>query len=269
MSNAQNKFFYRLIAEQAGCKEEDHDALVACLRSRDATNITAAFSHYQTNMRSMADLGFGGSSPCAQKKGPKKFYSEQETPTNILFSGNYEHAPMFFGANKKEGSYVYSVLYNEYFLPNELENDENFLINDLMPTLMNTLSVSNYYPFKEMLKDVFFDEGQVGDLYSMIPGLTDLFSVFFFKANAYELIQQNSKYAPSFWYGYDYSNTQKSLFHLNYMNPASKANLTHPGTSHGDESIFLFDVVLPLVWCDIGAIVNDALECLSHIGSQN
>ena len=43
---------------------------------------------------------------------------------------------MFFGANKKEGSYVYSVLYNEYFLPNELENDENFLINDLMPTLM-------------------------------------------------------------------------------------------------------------------------------------
>ena len=235
----------RMVAAKAGCYEEDADELVACMKTRDAKNLTASFGAFQSEERKHGRLGFGGSSPCAQSKGEKKFYLKGQTPQQVLFSGDYEHVPMFFGANKKEGSYVYTVLYNEYLIPNNLDTDQDFIRYDYIPKLMEATKVSNYYGFKEMLFESYFDEWQIGDLYHMIPGIQDLLSVFFFKASAYELIQQNSKVSPSYWYAFDYSNTPKSLFNLQYINPADKANLTHPGTSHGDESIYLFDLELP------------------------
>lgn len=255
----------RIIAANAGCYDEDPDLLVACLRKLEASEITAAFQKYQNEDRFEGGLGFGGSNPCAQTKGERKFYHAGQTPHDILFSGDYEHAPMFFGANKKEGSYVYTVLYNEYLVPNGLDKDIEFIKHGFLPKLMETTEVGNYYAFKELIAENYFDEGQIGDLHLMIPGLEDLLSVFFFKASAYELIQQNSEYAPSYWYAFDYSNSEKSLLHLQYLNPKDKANLTHPGTSHGDESLYLFDLEIPLIFCNIQAIVDDALECLGHI----
>ena len=255
----------RMVAREAGCSQEDADELVTCMKSRDAASLTAAFDAFQKEERKQGRLGFGGSSPCAQSKGKKKFYLKGQTPQDVLFSGNYEHVPMFFGANKKEGAYVYTVLFNEYLVPNGLDQDPEFMRYGYIPKLMEATEVSNYYGFKELLYDNYFDEGQIGDLYQMIPGIEDLLSVFFFKASAYELIQQNSKYSPSYWYGFDYSDSQKSLFNLQYINPADKANLTHPGTSHGDESIYLFDIEIPLVFCNIKDIALDAIECLSHI----
>ena len=253
------------VAKIAGCNQENPDDVVACLRNLDASEISHAHGQYATNERLEARLGFGASSPCAQTKGDTKFYEKGQTPHSILFSGNYSSVPIFFGANKKEGAYVYTVLYNEYFTPNGLEDDENFLKYDTIAKLMDAMEVTNYYGFKETIVDDYFDPGQIGDIYAMIPGLQDLLSVFFFKANAYEMVIQNSKHSPSYWYGFDYSNTPKSLFHLQYMNPLDKALLSHPGTSHGDESMYLFDVEIPLVWCNILDIALDAIECLSHI----
>merc|ERR1719193_2024178 len=96
-----------------------------------------------------------------------------------------------------------------------------------------------------------------------MPGLQDLLSVFFFKASAYEIVQQNSRFAPSYYYSFNYSSTPKSVFHLMYLDPETKAGLTHPGTSHGDELMYEFNLELPLVLCDIEAIVDDALFCLT------
>jgi len=253
------------VAEIAGCSQENPDEIIACLKNLDASDISGAHAIYQSKERFKGRLGFGASSPCAQSKGAVKFYKKDQTPASILASGNYSSMPIFFGANKKEGSYVYTVLYNEFFLPNGLADDSNFLTYEAVSKLMEAVEVSNYYGFKEYIKNDYFDPGQIGDLYAMIPGFQDLLSVFFFKANAYEMVIQNSKLSPSYWYAFDYSNTDKSLFHLQYMDPATKAMLTHPGTSHGDETMFLFDVEIPLVWCDIGQIAQDALECLSHL----
>jgi carboxylesterase type B len=253
------------VAEIAGCTQDDTEEIIACLRNLDAAEISAAHGRYQSKERFEARLGFGASSPCAQSKGAVKFYTKDQNPASILSSGNYSSVPIFFGANKKEGSYVYTVLYNEYFKPNGLLDDSDFLTYDTVAKLMEAVEVSNYYGFKEHIKNDYFDPGQIGDLYSMIPGLQDVMSVFFFKANAYEMVIQNSKHSPSYWYAFDYSNTDKSLFHLQYMDPATKAMLTHPGTSHGDESMYLFNVEIPLVWCDIGQIAQDALECLTHL----
>ena len=40
--------------------------------------------------REAGGMGFGGSIPCAQTKGAKKFYTEDQTPEKLLHSGHYE-----------------------------------------------------------------------------------------------------------------------------------------------------------------------------------
>jgi carboxylesterase type B len=256
----------RGIAYRAGCLDSNTatpDELVACLRQRTALEVSTAFVSYQTDARFNGSLGFGGSSPCAQSKGERKFYSTGQTPHSILFSGNYEPLPIFYGANKKEGSYVFAVIYNEFLVPNGLDQDAEYLHHEFISQLFETSEISNYYGLKELVTSSYFRNGQMGDLMAMMPGLVDFFSVFFIKAAAYEFVQANAKYAPSYWYAFDYDLSNKSLFHLQYMNPVSKANQSHPGTSHGDESIYLFDLEIPLVFCDLSAIAEDATACLS------
>jgi hypothetical protein len=51
-------------------------------------------------------LGFGGTSPCGQKAGVKKFFTEFQNPTDLLIKGEYRDLPVFFGANSHEGSFI-------------------------------------------------------------------------------------------------------------------------------------------------------------------
>ena len=53
-------------------------------------------------------IGFGGTNPCGQTAGAKKFYTAYENPTDLLINGEYRHIPVFFGANSHEGTYVYT-----------------------------------------------------------------------------------------------------------------------------------------------------------------
>ena len=157
----------REIASLAGCDFEDPNEIVTCLRGLDAVAITSAFSRYQSNERKNGGLGFGGSSPCAQSKGVKKFYTKDQTPHDILFSGNYSSVPIFFGTNKKEGAYVYTVLHNEFMVPNGLDKDPEFLNYDFVPKLMDAMQVSNFYGFKHVIAENYFDPGQIGNLHDM------------------------------------------------------------------------------------------------------
>ena len=49
-------------------------------------------------------MGFGGTSPCAQKKGNVVFIEEH--PEELLVSGRFTPKPVVFGTNKHEGSFV-------------------------------------------------------------------------------------------------------------------------------------------------------------------
>ena len=51
--------------------------------------------------------GFGGTTPCAQTAGDRKFYKEFQNPLDLLLNGDYRHIPIFFGANSHEGSFIY------------------------------------------------------------------------------------------------------------------------------------------------------------------
>lgn len=254
----------RKIAAKVGCIDEDPDMLVECMRSVNASEIAAAFSHFQAEERGNASMGYSGTQPCGQTKGQRKFYTADQTPTDILFSGDYHHVPVMYGATKDEGSFVFGTLYNDFLLKANITINYQFLKYEVIPTLMKTVGVSNYYPLKELLRESYFDPWMIGDIMNMTPGFTDLLSVFFIKAAAYELVQQNSKYSPSYWYAFDYDNPEKHLYNVFFLG-SNKANVTHPGATHCEEIPYLFDVEIPLIFCDIEAIINDALECLTGL----
>ena len=58
-------------------------------------------------------MGFGGTSPCAQKKGNVVFIEEH--PEELLVSGRFTPKPVVFGTNKHEGSFVLGGILFHFF----------------------------------------------------------------------------------------------------------------------------------------------------------
>eukprot|EP00091_Calanus_sinicus_P025444 TRINITY_DN971_c0_g1_i10.p1 TRINITY_DN971_c0_g1~~TRINITY_DN971_c0_g1_i10.p1 ORF type:complete len:352 (-),score=125.29 TRINITY_DN971_c0_g1_i10:131-1186(-) len=217
------EFHSRNIAEKAGCTDENLDDLVSCLKLLPVESITSAAKAYIGESRNAGGLGFGGLIPCAQKAGERKFYTEHETPVEKMHSGDYESVPIFFGANKHEGSFVYATVYNTFLTNNSLTEDEGFLKYDLIPQLLRTVQMDNSYGIEHLLDDTYFDLWQLGDLLAMTPGLIDLLGVFFIKASSYTMVKENSRLNPSYWYSFDYEAEQKSAFHALFMAAELKA----------------------------------------------
>jgi len=254
----------RQIAAIVGCTHTDSDQLVDCLRQVDAEDITAAFSEFQAWERGNASMGYCGTQPCGQTKGPRFFYTEEKTPTDILMAGDYHPVPVMYGAAKDEGSFIYGTLYTEWMVKNNQSMDPDFLRHEVVPTLMKTMDVSNYYPMKELLRDIYFDQESLGDLHAMIPGFTDLIGVFAIKAASYELMQQNSLHAPSFWYDFHYDSLHKHLYNVFFLG-SQPTGVDFPGATHCEELPYMFDVEIPLIFCNLTEIVGDALNCFDGL----
>ena len=184
---------------------------------------------------------------------------------DLLYDGDFEHLPIMFGANSHEGSYVFADVYNDFIVPNGLQNDETFLRNDIIHSLMKVVGVSNSYAVESLVQEEYFEDWMMGNLTIMQPGLVDLFSVFFIKASSYEFLAQSSKYQDSYWYAFDYLSQQKSLYNFFFLNPDSKAGIRKPGVSHGDELLYMFDMELPVVLCDILPLMEDVKQRLPAI----
>jgi len=259
------EFHARNIAEKTGCTDENVEELVSCLKMLPVETITSAAKAYISESRNAGGLGFGGLIPCAQTKGERKFYTEHETPAEKMHSGDYESVPIFFGANKHEGSFVYATVYNTFLMNNSLTEDSGFLKYDLIPQLLRTVQMENSYGIEHLLDDTYFDLWQLGDLMAMQPGLIDLLGVFFIKASSYTMVKENANLNPSYWYSFDYTSEHKTAFHALFSSPDLKANVT-PGVCHGDELLYLFDAELPLVFCDVAQVSADASACMQDTG---
>lgn len=97
------EFHARNIAEKVGCNLPDLDDLVDCMRQVPYTNITQADKEYSVEQNANGGLGFGGHDPCGQTKGARKVLEHGQKPYDILYNGDYNPVPMFFGANFDEG----------------------------------------------------------------------------------------------------------------------------------------------------------------------
>ena len=155
--------------------------MVDCLRLLPAVDISKAFKEYSKEDKAAGGMGFGGSIPCAQTKGVDKFYTADQTPEKLLYSGQFEKVPILFGANSHEGSFVYATVYNDYFLPNNLQNDTEFLTKELTHQLLQTVEISNSYPVEYLVEEEYFDRWNLRDIDEMQPAIVDLLGVFFLK----------------------------------------------------------------------------------------
>jgi len=259
-----------MVAETAGCPPtNNHEDIVKCLREMPAYNVSAAYKEWSKIQRKDGLDGFGGTTPCMQTKGERKFYAEGETPDDILYNGNYDAVPIMFGANSHEGSYVYGAVYNDFMVPNDLLEDYDFLKYDMIHTLMKTVGVTNSYAVEYMIEHEYFEEWMMGNLDDMQPGLIDLLSVFFLKASSYEFMAQNSEYQDSYWYAFDYKTPQKSLFHMLFPNTPQKSEVRDIGVCHADELMYIFDMELPVLLCDVPQLLTDIAQDLTVCLADN
>lgn len=146
--------------------------------------------------------------------------------------------PALLGSNKHEGSFVLGMMYNAYFLPNELLTDTFFLRHLFISTLLSAMglqdSSGNIY---EMLEYSFFNHEDMGVWDTMMEGMINLVGTFFIKASTYEFMKYNELTgSDSYYYSFEYYG-QNSLW--NALFPNEKPPI-EPGVTHGDEMLYLF-----------------------------
>eukprot|EP00095_Tigriopus_kingsejongensis_P005622 maker-scaffold335_size202896-snap-gene-1.19 protein:Tk05622 transcript:maker-scaffold335_size202896-snap-gene-1.19-mRNA-1 annotation:"hypothetical protein DAPPUDRAFT_240263" len=264
-------FHAKNIAAKMDCDNEDHSQIVACLRTKSAQEIMSKHREYVSEERARGSLGFGGTIPCAQTKGLDKFYIQGQNPHAILTSGNYTQVPILFGANKHEGSYVYGVVYNEFLIPNNFHNNTDYLANELILQLLTTVGIDQEYALADLLEVYYFQEWQLGSLEHMVPGMIDILSTFFLKASSYKMVQENSKNNQSYWYSIEHETQKKTIYNLLFIRKKPAFN-ERSGVCHADELMYLFNINLPLLLCNIEEVLNAMAarveECdLSNIGA--
>ncbi|EFX83387.1 hypothetical protein DAPPUDRAFT_240264 [Daphnia pulex] len=218
------------IAEIAGCPVEPYQDLLTCVQNVDAKVLTQAYLTYASNDRLNGGLGFSGSNPVIQVAGAQRLI--ESDPRELYSSGNFATVPTMFGANKQEGTLVLGILYNEYLVPNNLTEDEEFLANECVPVLLNALHIDD--PTGELaaqLTEKYLGTAEMGNFTSMIPGLTDMCSVLFLKGPTYENSQLVSQHNPNaFFYSFDHADELIYLFI--YPFPSIPPGLNASETQH-------------------------------------
>merc|ERR1712018_1090027 len=136
--------------------------MVECMKSKDFQDIVNSHTAYVKDERYNGRMGFGGTSPCAQKKGNKIFLDEH--PEKLLISGRFQPKPVVFGSNKHEGSFVLGVMYNTYIEPRGLVHNSSFLRHDFMPAMLDALGLHDATGvIYEVIAHDYFKAKELGD----------------------------------------------------------------------------------------------------------
>jgi len=233
------------IASTLDCPMDSNSGLVNCLRNeKAASEIVLAHKRYYLNERANGRLGFGGSTPCSQTHGPEKFITKhpKEYLMDHIYHGNQFPKPALLGANKHEGSFVLGLMYNTYFVPNDILEDSFFLKFQFTSTLLRALGLNddsgNIY---EMLEYSFFKHADMGTWERMMNGMINLVGTFFIKASTYEFMKYNDLAGVDSWfYSFEYYG-KASLW--NFLFPGNQPPIER-GVTHGDEMMYLFSTGL-------------------------
>jgi len=227
------------IAEYAGCPMEPYEALLNCLRNIDEVALHEAQRMFSREDYANNGLGFGGQSPVIQVAGKERALVRE--PKEILLDGDYPtDAILLMGANKHEGLYCANFLYSHYIRPFGLADDEEYLTNDLVPTILSALGTTDESgALSEAMTKKYLgyalDQGLMGNWTAMIPGLIDMTGTLFLKAGGWETTRLHTKHNPgnAYWYHFGYR-TRWDRFLDNADNGFP------PGVDHAHEIMFLW-----------------------------
>jgi carboxylesterase type B len=204
-------------------------------------NLVVALEKFQAEERQAGRLGFEPVSPVVQKSTWEPKFLRAH-PVEILESGTQMDVPLMMGSTLNDGTFPLGVLYNRFLncpTCGALQNNATFLKNDLTYRILRSMGViDNTHAVYHTLGSKFLGEAaQSGNFTQMTPGLTDLNSVFFFKAGAYRnLLLHSRKNSNSYWYSFDHKG-QYSLFALFFPYPPPPIP---GGVAHSDDLLYLF-----------------------------
>ncbi|KAF4532445.1 hypothetical protein B566_EDAN019120 [Ephemera danica] len=147
---------------------------------------------------------FQATSPVVQKAGAVRFLERK--PRDILDSGEYTPHAALIGANKHEGTLVYSSV-----------QDQGESVSAIM-------------------EKSHFGQANMGNYTAITPGLVDYFGNMFLKGPAYEQAQYNSKVAPTYLYGFHYFGDRSVWSFI------GDPDVITGGVNHAQELLLQFDI---------------------------
>jgi len=131
------------VAEFAGCYNEGDNmqTVVSCLQKADLNTLVTALALYKHQEESVGRLGFDAKMPSIQNP---ELAVEMELfmpkhPFEVLENGEGLNVPLVLGATRHDGSFPLDDIYNNFIVPNELDKNETFIRNDLLPHLIEAL----------------------------------------------------------------------------------------------------------------------------------
>ncbi|KAK4299471.1 hypothetical protein Pmani_028255 [Petrolisthes manimaculis] len=227
------------IGEYMKCPNvEDLDKLYECFRDMDAGKMALDMSHFVSNDRKHGQMGFRGAAPVVETNVTEPLITKQAT--DYFIDGDVKNVPLIIGANKHEGSFVLSIMYFDFLLPNNLADDKQYVQYDMLDDLLNCFGVVDVtHGISESLQDAYISGLDASDFNASSPGYVDLAGVLFLKAGSWNTAKLHANYtdAGSYHYSFDFE-SDDTMFRWLFM--GAPATPFRPGVTHSDELMYLF-----------------------------
>jgi len=199
------------IAEFAGCYHpetpEDVPTILNCMRSVEPHILVAALDTWKSQEERVGRLGYDARMPSVQAPNLNIPYFMPKHPYEVMENLEQSNVSVVLGATRHDGSYPLDDIYHNYLVPNGLDKNETFLRNDLFPTLLKSLGITDDSGelFHAMAKLYLGNASLTGTLEDKLPGMLDMVTVMAFKAGEYETLKFQARLTPhAYFYSMDY-----------------------------------------------------------------
>jgi carboxylesterase type B len=244
-------------AAMLDCPTDTSTNLVACLRSKNSTQLArASFEKLVGDLASL-NLVFEATAPVIEPDLPGAFLTED--PLKILEEGDIPNIPIMLGTCQHEGSAVLGAAYSLNWGPGGEAEDPEFIRNKMMPTLLNALGINELTtggaPISQSLTLAYLPDSPRNNFSEIGAGVTDMLSVALFKAPVLRTTEILSKRFPNnvYLYTFEYEGFN-SLWTLAFdllsaITGAKPPPLKH-GVMHADDLQYFFTIPLVIVGND-------------------
>ncbi|KAF4532446.1 hypothetical protein B566_EDAN003021 [Ephemera danica] len=168
------------IGKQLGCPDLSIPGLTTCFQYAEIRSLLEAHARFQAVEIAAGRNPFAGTSPVIQKAGSVRFLVED--PRTTLENGNYTPHPALLGATKHDGTLVFYMLHDDYFLLNNLTTNEIYLQRNYSNTLINFFRVTDQGEAIAAIEErAHFGPPNMGNYTAMTPGMVDFYNNMFLK----------------------------------------------------------------------------------------
>lgn len=112
---------------------------LAFLQTASLQTLVNALAIWRHEEESVGRLGFDAKMPSIQSPGLTVPYFMPQHPYEVLEKLEQRNVPVVFGATKHDGTFALDDIVTNFILPNELDKNETYMRNELLPNLLKNL----------------------------------------------------------------------------------------------------------------------------------